>query len=800
MKRFLVLFSSIVLLFALNSCGSKDHFEKSIYSEQPEIGLYQDYLAQNSGLSSEGTDPVLAIGNEKTTIKKSGLFFKDSDGDGKLDPYEDWRLTPTERATDLVSQMSVKEKAGLLSWLGESGNTNMTRDDKGTEDKSDDVMYHGLEGLAADGTINKDVITAFGPGTALAYSIVEKGSRYVNDNLEIDPMDEVKYNNNIQGLTERAAWGIPMIISSDPAHFGWDGDEITTTRMSKWPYYMGLGAASDIKTTKAFGKTVAEEYRMMGHQMLLGPQADIATEPRWGRIQHLLHSNGDAAAKQMKVLIKAMQGGSSLQPTGIATTIKHIPGAGSNEEGMDSHTRAGRYAAFPGNNLDEHLKPFQAAIDAGAAAVMAAYSIIDIDEYKDSVNGKLIDEGSAFSKKIMTDLLKTEMGFEGVVLSDWGIAEKSAWGHEDIAGKPEVLAEMMNAGTYQYGGKDFTEMWLEAYELDLISEETINSAVTRALELQFKLGLFENPYVDLDKAEKFWDPNGEALKARFAAGEKAMKKAMVLVENPELMENLSLLPLNGTSEDYINSTDTNGNGTLDVFFDSAYPEADSGQAKTQAISTDKQYLGINFVDDISKADIAIIRVFSRGTTYFGSQGGTPLSYDTPMYVYDRDKKEYTDEVIPQIAHMGEAYGQFGAWKFTDWSNITGTTGFVGQGFMTYLGASESKAIIDRTIKAKEKNPNLKIILGTTNSRPLIVSDFIDQIDGYIIDFAATDDAFLDVVFYQDGNKPGGRLPVEIPSSDAAVEAQLEDIAGDSADSTYEIGFGLNYPSVGGYGS
>jgi beta-glucosidase len=88
----------------------------------------------------------------------------------------------------------------------------------------------------------------------------------------------------------------------------------------------------------------------------------------------------------------------------------------------------------------------------------------------------------------------------------------------------------------------------------------------------------------------------------------------------------------------------------------------------------------------------------------------------------------------------------------------------------------------------------------TASRPGIVSSFLDDIDGLFIDFAATDKAFLDVVFWQNGSKPGGKLPVEIPSSDASVEAQLEDVPGDTANPTYEIGYGLEYVSMGGYGN
>nr|WP_246433948.1 glycoside hydrolase family 3 N-terminal domain-containing protein [Spirochaeta isovalerica] len=629
--------------------------------------------------------------------------------------------------------------------------------------------------------------------------MIKNGARYINDQLELSPLDEVKFNNNLQGLAERTEFGIPVIISSDPLHSGFNGDDMWPSRLSKWPFYLGLGAADDLKTTKAFGQTVADEMRMSGHHMLLGPQADIATEPRWGRIQHLLHANGDAAAKHMSVLIKAMQGGSTLDPEAMATTVKHIPGSGSVVEGMDSHTAAGQWSVFPGNNLDEHLKPFQAAIDAGATSVMACYSIIDVEEYKDVIDGKPVDEGAAFSTKIMTDLLRDEMGFDGSVVSDWGIAKSSAWGHMDIQEKPEIFAEMFNAGTYQYGGTDYTENWREAFELGLISQEKIDEGARKSLELQFKLGLFENPYVDLDEAEKFWDPEGDELRSRYAAGEAAMKKAMVLTENKDVAENLAMLPVLGTSDEYISSVDRNGNGVVDVYFDSVYPEADSGQSRTKAFSTETQYLNINFVDSPEKADLYIARMFSRGATYFGTQGGTPLSFDGPVMVWDHDKQAYTDKAVKVNSHFSEGFAEFGAWKFNDWSQVGGESGFIGQGFHTYLGGLESKAVVDKALAAKEAYPGMKVIIGMTASRPGIVTDFHDKVDAMIIDFAATDKAFLDIIFWQNGNKPQGRLPVEFPRDDASVEAQLEDVPGDTANPVYEIGYGLNYASMGGYG-
>ena len=769
MKTKLTLGLSVFVLL-LTSC-SKDPYEKSIYSEQPVIGLYQDYLSKNSSLPKDGSDAILKLGEEKGIIKKSGLLFKDSNGNEKLDPYEDWRLPVKDRATDLVNKMTAEEKIGLINYEGNVFN-------KYNEG-------YGIPGLDFDGEIKEDSIADF----------ISLGYRHSNTNLTFDPLDTVKFLNNVQGATERLPYGIPHLFTMEPGHDMWDSNEVKATKQSPWPFWMGLGSIDDLGTTKKFAKIMREELRMSGRHGLFGPMAELATEPRWARVNHAIHANENIVSSHIEVFIKALQGfdldKNDIAVNGALAVLKHFPGTGSVEEGMDNHTLAGAHSVFPGNNYEEHLAPYINAIKkAKPAAIMTAYSVYDTNGFE--------EVAAAYNKSIITDLLRDKLGFEGAIITDNGVLTSSAWGVTDLSIE-ERIADLMDAGIDQYLPGKHHDDYINALGKGLITEDQINNAAIHSLSLQFQVGLFENPYVDISEAEAFWDPNGKEMQKRVETGIDTMRKAMVLAKNIEI-DNLEteLLPIKGGNPDYKTAADINGNGLVDVYFDSAFPEADSGQKNTYAISTDEKYKNINFVDDISKADIAIARIWSRGGTYFGTTGTIPLDYDTPAYVWDRENQQYTTEEIP-VWQGGFPGPELGKWVFSDWSNASGTA-FLGQGYRTLLGYSDSKAVLNKFLAAKSTNPKLKVVIGLTLSRAAIVSSYINKIDGMFFDFASTDSAFLDVVFWQNGAKPEGRLPMEIPTDNESANEQFEDLPNDTKNATFEVGYGLDYITLGGYGN
>ena len=199
--------------------------------------------------------------------------------------------------------------------------------------------------------------------------------------------------------------------------------------------------------------------------------------------------------------------------------MKHFPGGGPQEGGADPHFEFGKYQTYPGDNFDYHYKPFVAAIKAGVSSIMPYYGVPVGQRYQPN------DVGMSFSKGITTELLREKLGFEGNVNSDTAIATTMPWGVED---KPvsERVAMAINAGVDVLSGFSDNTQMSALIDSGTISEERLDQAVSRLLTEQFKLGLFENPFVEPNRA-------GYILNNRItqAKADAAQRKAIVLLQN-----------------------------------------------------------------------------------------------------------------------------------------------------------------------------------------------------------------------------------------------------------------------------
>ena len=478
--------------------------------------------------ASSSSQPVLGS-RTVPIVAMDGHRFRDLNRNGGVDPYEDWRLAPDARARDLVSRMTLEEKAG--------------------------AMMHGT--LRASGG------PMGGAGIGRSYDTAAVG-RLLRDTkinsmitrLGGDPGNLATQHNLLQGIAEQTRLGIPLTISTDPRHhFQYVlGASVTAGQFSQWPETLGFAAIGDSALMRRFGDIARQEYRAVGIHMALSPQADLATEPRWSRINGTFGEDAELAARLTGAYVEGFQGGRR-GPTssGVLTVVKHWVGYGAAKDGFDSHSYYGRFATFPGGNLEYHVRPFVAAFAVNSAGVMPTYSILDGATWK----GKTIEPvGAAFNRQLIDDILRREYGFRGMVLTDWGITSDCnercrvgvpagqrpsfqdlgmPWGVEELPMRARFV-KAVQAGTDQFGGTERAEMLVEAVRAGELPEARLDASVVRIMTLKFALGLFEHPYVDDAEAA-----SRVGTAAMRDAGLDAQRRSMVLLENRD-----GLLPLRGT--------------------------------------------------------------------------------------------------------------------------------------------------------------------------------------------------------------------------------------------------------------
>jgi beta-glucosidase len=443
-----------------------------------------------------------------------GFVYRDLNKNGKLDIYEDPRQPVEARVEDLLSQMTLEEKAGMLFING-----TMVNEDGSIEDRT-----NGSFPMVATELIRKRKLSHFNlwaiPG-AKAVSI---------------------WHNNLQRYAEETRLGIPVTIASDPRnHFSHNVFEMAATDFSQWCNAIGFGAIRDPETVRQFADVSRQEYLAVGIRMALHPQIDLATEPRWPRISGTFGEDAHLSAILGKAYIEGFQG-KKLGPESVACMTKHFPGGGPQNDGLDAHFEFHKGQVYPGNNFDYHLIPFEAAFEAGTAAIMPYYGI-PMHQTDENV-------AMSYNKTIITTLLRGKYGYDGVVCTDWGLLTDidlgetiwpaRAWGVEHLS-EIERVRKILDAGVDQFGGEHRTELVVELVQQGAISEERIDQSVRRLLHMKFQLGLFDNPFVDPDLVAQTF-----GRQDTFEAGAASQKRAMTLLKNQD-----GALPLQGRPKIYV---------------------------------------------------------------------------------------------------------------------------------------------------------------------------------------------------------------------------------------------------------
>ena len=411
-------------------------------------------------------------------VADDGTPFRDLDHDGVMAPYEDPRRTPEERADDLVPRLSIEEKAGLAF-------QDMLA--VGDAEALDDRGPYGVAPAELAGALLLNHFNLHGmPG----------------------PADAVRWQNAMQDLAAATPHGIPITFSSDPRHAFTEnsGVALAPGAMSQWPEPLGLAAIGDADLVRAAADAARREYTAVGIRAALHPQADVATHPRWGRQAQTYGQSADLVAR---LTVAELQGlhGDGRGTDAVAATVKHFPGGGVRDGGEDSHFPYGADQSYPGGRFEEHLEPFRAAVAAGVAAVMPAYGrpiglVVDGEPVPEVAFG--------FNRPIITGVLRERLGFEGVVVTDWGLVSDlrvgdltlpaRAWGLEDATPEDRMVA-VFDAGCDQLGGERLPGMLADLVREGRIAEARLDESVRRLLLVKFRLGLFDDPYVDAARAE-----------------------------------------------------------------------------------------------------------------------------------------------------------------------------------------------------------------------------------------------------------------------------------------------------------
>ena len=717
--------------------------------------------------------PTLGVTNAGI-IEKDGLFFKDMEGTGELLPYEDWRLSPEERAKDLAERMTIEEIAGLMmysahqvvpaesaSWYGATYRGGKTFEESGAEE------YELTDQ-------QKKFLT-------------EDHVRYVLAMKLKNGEVAAKWNNEMQALCETMPHCIPVNTSTDPRHgAGSASAEFKTEAKgtSKWPLGLGLAATFSPELVKEFAKIAAKEYRALGITTELGPQIDLGTEPRWMRVpdtfgpcSKLVTDYAKAYCEGLQTDTESFAGNADSEGTeksgwgsqSVAAMVKHWPGGGSCESGRDAHYPFGKFSVYPGNNGEEHLKPFLEGafrLDGGtgkASAVMPYYTVSwDYDPSGNQV-------GNSYSKYIIKDLLRDKYGYDGVICTDWGITQDPmttvdsfsprCYGVEDLS-EAERHLKILENGVDQFGGNNDIKPILEAYRLGCEKygedrmKQRFKESAKRLLLNSFRCGLFENPYLDPERSKKIL-----GCDEFMTAGFKAQIQSVVMVKND------SALPVSGKKKVYIPGRHIDEHKG---FMRNVIPAEDIPGVDPEKVNSFYEVTG-----NPEDADFAICFIESPiSDGYTEETGYRPITLQYRPYT--------------ATAARAESIAQ-GDFREKDNPN------------RSYLGKSNTPANesdLDVVINTRKLMGDKPVIVVIRMNNPCIVSEFEKYADAILVNFGVEPEAVLTLISGK--AEPSGLLPVQIPANMEVVARHCEDKPfdyepyTDSKGNIYDFGFGLNF--------
>lgn len=727
--------------------------------------LAQDFsVIENKGGKTIAYSPASGV----KILQVNGLSFKDLNKNGKLDKYEDWRLDADVRAKDLASKLSIEQIAGLMLY-------------------SSHQSIPARSGGYFSGTYGGKPFKA---GETDPTDLTDQQKKFLtDDNLRHvlittvqSPEIAAKWNNKLQAFCEGIGLGIPANNSSDPRHgtkSKAEYDAAAGGEISMWPSSLGMAATFDPLLIGKFGEIAAAEYRALGITTALSPQVDIATEPRWGRFNGTFGESPLLSAAMGKAYCEGFQS-EAWGSKSVNAMVKHWPGGGSGEAGRDAHYANGKFAVYPGNNFDAHLIPFtQGAFKLGgqtkmASAIMPYYTISWNQDKKYNEN-----VANNYSKYLITDLLRTKYGYDGVVCTDWNVTklhtsmdsflDGKSWGVEQLT-LGELHYKALKAGVDQYGGVNDMKPILEAYQLGLKEQgeakmrARMEQSAVRLLRNIFRVGVFENPYLNPNET-KATVGKPEFMKA----GYEAQLKSIVLLKNQA-----QVLPITSKKTVYVPKRYVAASRN---FLGIETPASEEYPVNLEIV---KKHF--NVTDNPDQADFALVFIENP----------------KPSIGYDKeDLKNGGNGYLP----ISLQYGEYKATEARATSMAGGDPleNFTNRSYkgktVTTPNATDAKLVTDTKAKMKGK----PVVVSINTSNPMVFSEIEPSASAILLSFGVQDQAIIETIAGK--NEPSALLPMQMPADMATVEKQAEDVPydlschKDSAGNVYDFGFGLNWKGV-----
>ena len=479
--------------------------------EEPDIEL-DELFAWNKIEASED-QAELGYADGTVILEVDGLLFKDLNKNGELDMYEDWRQDIDSRVADLISQMTLEEKIGSLF--------------HDINEKNVHESGENAEILDENGSVKDEYI--------LWNKVVNNYENSFLENVNGIPALRGNSHNQSQAIAESTRLGIPLTFSSDRAYNVWGG-------MIDLPF-SAFAPANDPELTRQLLAIYAQEMSAMKYQVTFNPSG-----------VELGGVNGSDAQDVAELTALEIE---TLNENGLMATAKHFIARGGNDANAfdDSHNTNESTSAW--------LYPWQAVVDAGVKWIMVT-----------AYNG-LSGTASTYFDTVTVEYLRNEMGYDGVIVTDWGPLDATDGVLQDgtsldTLSASELYAIMLNAGIDQFGGaraesEDGIPAVIAAIENGLTTEECVDEHVARVMRSKFEAGMFENAYVDIDAvlalaaseeyAQDPWkiEDNAQLDSARnpevVALEKELMAKSSVLVKNTE-----NLLPLADSAKVYVTGT------------------------------------------------------------------------------------------------------------------------------------------------------------------------------------------------------------------------------------------------------